>query len=279
MKIIKLDQISNAVIDLITHAASNLSEDVIKSLNNSLDIEISESGKSVLNKIIKNAEIAKSEDRPLCQDTGLAVFFVEIGSDIAIEGGTITEGINEGTRKGYEKGYLRKSTCDPLTRKNIGDNTPAIIHYEFTGGDKLKISYAAKGGGSENMSRIKMMKPSDGIQGIIDFAVETMEIAGPNPCPPNIIGIGIGGNFERSAIIAKKALFRNIGTINPDKELAQIEQTIYNKINKIGTGPMGFGGVCTALAVHIIKEPCHIASMPIAINIECHSHRHGSVVL
>lgn len=279
MKIIKLDQISNAVIDLITHAASNLSEDVIKSLNNSLDIEISESGKSVLNKIIKNAEIAKSEDRPLCQDTGLAVFFVEIGSDIAIEGGTITEGINEGTRKGYEKGYLRKSTCDPLTRKNIGDNTPAIIHYEFTGGDKLKISYAAKGGGSENMSRIKMMKPSDGIQGIIDFAVETMEIAGPNPCPPNIIGIGIGGNFERSAIIAKKALFRNIGTINPDKELAQIEQTIYNKINKIGTGPMGFGGVCTALAVHIIKEPCHIASMPVAINIECHSHRHGSVVL
>ena len=279
MKIIKLDQISNAVIDLITHAASNLSEDVIKSLNNSLDIEISESGKSVLNKIIKNAEIAKSEDRPLCQDTGLAVFFVEIGSDIAIEGGTITEGINEGTRKGYEKGYLRKSTCDPLTRKNIGDNTTAIIHYEFTGGDKLKISYAAKGGGSENMSRIKMMKPSDGIQGIIDFAVETMEIAGPNPCPPNIIGIGIGGNFERSAIIAKKALFRNIGTINPDKELAQIEQTIYNKINKIGTGPMGFGGVCTALAVHIIKEPCHIASMPVAINIEFHSHRHGSVVL
>jgi fumarate hydratase subunit alpha len=279
MKIIKLDQISNAVIDLITHVASNLSEDVIKSLNNSLDIEISESGKSVLNKIIKNAEIAKSEDRPLCQDTGLAVFFVEIGSDVAIEGGTITEGINEGTRKGYEKGYLRKSTCDPLTRKNMGDNTPAIIHYEFTGGDKLKISYAAKGGGSENMSRIKMMKPSDGIQGIIDFAVETMEIAGPNPCPPNIIGIGIGGNFERSAIIAKKALFRNIGTINPDKELAQIEQTIYNKINNIGTGPMGFGGVCTALAVHIIKEPCHIASMPVAINIECHSHRHGSVVL
>ncbi len=279
MKIIKLDQISNVVIDLITHAASNLSEDVVKSLTNSLDIEISESGKSVLNKIIKNAEIAKSEDRPLCQDTGLAVFFVEIGSDVVIEGGTITEGINAGTRKGYEKGYLRKSTCDPLTRKNMGDNTPAIIHYEFTAGDKLKISYAAKGGGSENMSRIKMMKPSDGIQGIIDFAVETMEIAGPNPCPPNIIGIGIGGNFERSAIIAKKALFRNIGTINPDKELAQIEQTIYNKINNIGTGPMGFGGVCTALAVHIIKEPCHIASMPVAINIECHSHRHGSVVL
>ena len=279
MKIIKLDQISNAVIDLITHAASNLSEDVIKSLNNSLDIEISESGKSVLNKIIKNAEIAKSEDRPLCQDTGLAVFFVEIGSDIAIEGGTITEGINEGTRKGYEKGYLRKSTCDPLTRKNIGDNTPAIIHYEFVSGDKLKISYAAKGGGSENMSRIKMMKPSDGIKGIIDFAVETMEIAGPNPCPPNIIGIGIGGNFERSAVIAKKALFRNIGTINPDKELAEIEKTIYKKVNNIGTGPMGFGGVCTVLAVHIIKEPCHIASMPAAVNIECHSHRHGEIIL
>jgi fumarate hydratase subunit alpha len=279
MKIITYDQISNAVIDLITHAASNLPEDVAESLGNSLNIEISESGKSVLNKIIKNAEIAKNENKPLCQDTGLAVFFVEIGSDVKIEGGTITESINEGTRRGYEVGYLRKSTCDPLTRKNIGDNTPAIIHYEFVSGDKLKILYAAKGGGSENMSRIKMMKPSDGIKGIIDFAVETMEIAGPNPCPPNIIGIGIGGNFERSAVIAKKALFRNIGTINHDKELAEIEKTIYKKVNNIGTGPMGFGGVCTVLAVHIIKEPYHIASMPVAVNIECHSHRHTEIIL
>jgi fumarate hydratase subunit alpha len=279
MKIITYNQISNAVIDLIIHAASNLPEDVAESLGNSLNIEISESGKSVLNKIIKNAEIAKNENKPLCQDTGLAVFFVEIGRDVKIEGGTITESINEGTRRGYEDGYLRKSTCDPLTRKNIGDNTPAIIHYEFVSGDKLKILYAAKGGGSENMSRIKMMKPSDGIKGIIDFAVETMEIAGPNPCPPNIIGIGIGGNFERSAVIAKKALFRNIGTINPDKELAEIEKTIYKKVNNIGTGPMGFGGVCTVLAVHIIKEPCHIASMPVAVNIECHSHRHGEIIL
>ncbi|MHB1664684.1 MAG: fumarate hydratase [bacterium] len=279
MKIITYNQISNAVIDLILHAASNLPEDVAESLNNSLNIEISESGKSVLNKIIKNAEIAKNENKPLCQDTGLAVFFVEIGIDVRIEGGTITESINEGTRRGYEDGYLRKSTCDPLTRKNIGDNTPAIIHYEFVSGDKLKILYAAKGGGSENMSRIKMMKPSDGIMGIIDFAVETMEIAGPNPCPPNIIGIGIGGNFERSAVIAKKALFRNIGTTNPDKELAEIEKTIYKKVNNIGTGPMGFGGICTVLAVHIIKEPCHIASMPVAVNIECHSHRHGEIIL
>jgi fumarate hydratase subunit alpha len=279
MKIITYNQISNAVIDLIMYAASNLPEDVAESLGNSLNIEISESGKSVLNKIIKNAEIAKNENKPLCQDTGLAVFFVEIGRDVKIEGGTITESINEGTRRGYEDGYLRKSTCDPLTRKNIGDNTPAIIHYEFVSGDKLKILYAAKGGGSENMSRIKMMKPSDGIKGIIDFAVETMEIAGPNPCPPNIIGIGIGGNFERSAVIAKKALFRNIGTINPDKELAEIEKTIYKKVNNIGTGPMGFGGVCTVLAVHIIKEPCHIASMPVAVNIECHSHRHGEIIL
>ncbi|MHB8281378.1 MAG: fumarate hydratase [bacterium] len=279
MKIITYNQISNAVIDLILHAASNLPEDVAESLSNSLNIEISESGKSVLNKIIKNAEIAKNENKPLCQDTGLAVFFVEIGCDVRIEGGTITESINEGTRRGYEDGYLRKSTCDPLTRKNIGDNTPAIIHYEFVSGDKLKILYAAKGGGSENMSRIKMMKPSDGIMGIIDFAVETMEIAGPNPCPPNIIGIGIGGNFERSAVIAKKALFRNIGTTNPDKELAEIEKTIYKKVNNIGTGPMGFGGICTVLAVHIIKEPCHIASMPVAVNIECHSHRHGEIIL
>jgi fumarate hydratase subunit alpha len=279
VKIISSDEISNAVIFLIINASSNLPDDTYNALKHAHEIEISESGKNVLKQILLNADIAKKENKPLCQDTGLAVFFIEIGKDIRVEGADLTACINEGTRKGYLEGYLRKSTCDPLSRKNIGDNTPAIIHYEFTKGDSLKISYAAKGGGSENMSRIKMMKPSDGKDGIIDFITETMELAGPNPCPPNIIGVGIGGNFERSALLAKKALFRKIGEPNPDKELDEIEKTALKNINNIGTGPMGFGGICTALAVHIIKEPCHIASLPVAVNVECHSHRHGEIIL
>jgi len=215
----------------------------------------------------------------LCQDTGLAVFFVEVGVDIAVKDMNLTEAINVGTRLGYSEGFLRKSTCDPLTRQNIGDNTPAIIHYDITNGDTLKIMYAAKGGGSENMSKLKMMRPSDGKDGIIDFIVETVRDAGPNPCPPNIIGVGIGGNFERSAILSKKSLFRRLGEKNSDKGLDEMENIILGKINNIGTGPMGFGGICTALGVHIIKEPCHIASLPVAVNIECHSHKHGEVII
>ncbi len=279
MKIISSETISNAVRYLIINSSVNLADDTYKSLEAALKLEISDAGKNALEQILLNAEIAKMENKPLCQDTGLAVFFIEIGKDIIVEGVNLTESINEGTKRGYLDGYLRKSTCDPFTRKNLGDNTPAIIHYEFTDGDKLKISYAAKGGGSENMSKIKMMKPAEGKAGIIDFVVETMEIAGPNPCPPNVVGIGIGGNFEKAAILAKKALFRKIGEPNPDEELAEMEKTLFKKINNIGTGPMGFGGICTTLAVHIIKHPCHIASLPVAVNIECHSHRHGEIIL
>ncbi len=279
MRAIESEEISNAVKNLIINSSVNLPEDTYKSLKLALAEEISEQGKTVLNKILLNAEIAKTELKPLCQDTGLAVFFVEIGKGVSIRGKNFTDAINQGTRLGYAEGFLRKSTCDPLSRKNIGDNTPAVIHYDFTDGDKIKIMYAAKGGGSENMSGLKMMRPSDGKDGIIDFAVETMRSAGPNPCPPNIVGIGIGGNFERSAVLAKKSLFRKLGEINGDPELAEMEKIIFEKINNIGTGPMGFGGICTVIGVHITKEPCHIASLPVAVNIECHSHRHSEVII
>ena len=279
MRVVTAEEISNAVKNLIINSSVNLPEDTYLSLKHGFEKEISDSGKSVLSRILLNAEIAKTELKPLCRDTGLAVFFIEIGKDVAVSGKNLTDAINEGTRAGYSDGFLRKSTCDPISRKNTGDNTPAIIHYDITDGDKIKIMYAAKGGGSENMSRLKMMRPSDGKEGVIDFVVETMKEAGPNPCPPNIIGVGIGGNFERSAIIAKKALFRKLGEKNVDPELAEMEKVMLEKINNIGTGPMGFGGICTALGVHIIKEPCHIASFPAAVNIECHSHRHSEIII
>ncbi len=279
MRFITSESISNAVKNLIISSSINLPEDTRNSLKLALEKEISESGKTVLSQILLNADIAKNENKPLCQDTGLAVFFVEIGADVTVKGKNLTDAINDGTRAGYSEGFLRKSTCDPFTRKNIGDNTPAIIHYDITDGDKLKIMYSAKGGGSENMSKIKMLRPSDGKDGIIDFVVETMRTAGPNPCPPNIVGIGIGGNFERSAILAKKSLFRELGSRNGDGELDEMERIIFEKVNNIGTGPMGFGGIYTALGIHIIKEPCHIASLPIAVNLGCHSYKHDEVVI
>lgn len=279
MRFITSESISNAVKKLIISSSINLPEDTRNSLKLALEKEISESGKTVLSQILLNADIAKNENKPLCQDTGLAVFFVEIGADVTVKGKNLTDAINDGTRAGYSEGFLRKSTCDPFTRKNIGDNTPAIIHYDITDGDKLKIMYSAKGGGSENMSKIKMLRPSDGKDGIIDFVVETMRAAGPNPCPPNIVGIGIGGNFERSAILAKKSLFRELGSRNGDGELDDMERIIFEKVNNIGTGPMGFGGIYTALGIHIIKEPCHIASLPVAVNLGCHSYKHDEVVI
>ncbi len=279
MRFIASSEISNAVKNLIINSSVNLPEDTYSGIQRALKKEISDTGKATLSQILLNADIAKTENKPLCQDTGLAVFFVEVGVDIAVKDMNLTEAINVGTRLGYSEGFLRKSTCDPLTRQNIGDNTPAIIHYDITNGDTLKIMYAAKGGGSENMSKLKMMRPSDGKDGIIDFIVETVMDAGPNPCPPNIIGVGIGGNFERSAILSKKSLFRRLGEKNSDKGLDEMENIILGKINNIGTGPMGFGGICTALGVHIIKEPCHIASLPVAVNIECHSHKHGEVII
>ncbi len=232
----------------------------------------------MLDQIIENAEIALKEDAPMCQDTGIAVFFVEIGRNAVIDG-SLEDAINEGVRQGYKDGYLRKSVCHPLTRKNTGDNTPAVLHMNIVEGDRLKITIAPKGAGSENMSRLVMLKPSQGLPAIKDFVINVVKEAGGNPCPPIILGIGIGGNFEKSAILAKEALLREIGTPNPDKELDGLERELLEKINNLGIGPMGFGGRTTAVAVHIRTAPCHIASLPVAVNIQCHAARHKEVVI
>jgi len=255
-----------------------LGEDVIKGLQRALVDEESPLGKEVLNQLIENARIAREEKIPLCQDTGLTVFFVERGEEVFIDGGSLADAINQGVRMGYGEGYLRKSVCHPFTRKNTGDNTPAIIHYELVAGDKLKISFCAKGGGSENMSRATMLKPSDGLAGVEDFVVNRVWEAQANPCPPIIVGVGVGGTMERAAILAKKSLLRPIGEESGDAELAEVEKRLLQKINNLGIGPAGLGGRTTALDVHIIIEPCHIASLPVAVNINCHSSRHGEIL-
>jgi fumarate hydratase subunit alpha len=256
-----------------------LGEDVIKSLQRALDQEESPLGREILNQLIENARIAREEKIPLCQDTGLAVVFVERGEEVFIDGGSLVDAINQGVRMGYEEGYLRKSVCHPFTRKNTGDNTPAIIHYDLAPGDRLTITFCAKGGGSENMSRATMLKPSDGLAGIEDFVVNRVWEAQANPCPPIIVGVGIGGTMERAALLAKKSLLKPLGEENSDPELAEVEKRLLQKINNLGIGPAGLGGRTTALAVHIIMEPCHIASLPVAVNLNCHSSRHGEILL
>jgi fumarate hydratase subunit alpha len=215
---------------------------------------------------------------PLCQDTGLAVLFVEMGEDCRVEGG-LRAAIDEGVRKGYKDGYLRKSACDPFTRKNTGDNTPAIIHIDLVPGDRLKIAFMAKGGGSENMSRVTFLSPAQGWPGIKDFVVRRVAEAGPNPCPPTVIGVGIGGNAELSAIIAKKALLRELDDVHPDPDIAAKERELLDAINELGIGPMGLGGKTTSLGVKIAVAPCHLASLPLAVNVQCHSSRHREVIL
>lgn len=260
--------------------AYNLPKDVGDALRAAAEKEESPLGREVLERIIENSEIAAKEGKPICQDTGLAVFFVEYGADICIEHGSLTDAINEGVRRGYRDGYLRKSVVkSPLDRVNTGDNTPAIIHIEETPGDKLVINMMAKGGGCENMSRHAMLWPGDGEEGIKHFVVDSVEKAGANPCPPIIVGVGIGGDFEISAMLSKKALLRKLGSENPDPALAGMEKEILLRINQLGIGPQGFGGTTTALGVHIISHPCHIASLPVAVNIECHAHRHAKVIL
>lgn len=234
----------------------------------------------MLDKIIINSDIASKENMPMCQDTGMAVIFVELGQDIHIVGGGLKEAINEGVRQGYSEGYLRKSVVkDPLTRVNTGDNTPAVIHIDVVDGDELKITIAPKGFGSENMSRIKMLKPSDGVEGVKEFVLETVKIAGPNPCPPIIVGVGIGGTFEKAAELSKKALLRSIEERNKDTYYSDLEDELISKINKLGIGPQGFGGKTTALGVNIETYPTHIAGLPVAVNISCHATRHAEIIL
>jgi fumarate hydratase subunit alpha len=256
-----------------------LGEDVLAGFRRARDQEDSPIGREILDQLIENARIAREEKIPLCQDTGLAVFFVELGDKVIIEGGLLSEAINEGVREGYQDGFLRKSSCHPLTRKNTGDNTPAIIHWEVVSGDQLKITFCAKGGGSENMSRATMLKPSDGLAGIEDFVVNRVWESQANPCPPIIVGVGIGGTMERAAILAKKSLLRPIGEESGDAELAEVEKRLLQKINNLGIGPAGLGGRTTALDVHITMEPCHIASLPVAVNLNCHSSRHVEILL
>jgi len=281
MKTIIFKDIARHTAELCIKANTELPGDVLSSLEASLRKEKNELARSILATCIKNAEIAKEEKTALCQDTGFAVFFVEIGDNVRIAGGTLYEAINEGVAKGYADGYLRKSIVkDPLyDRINTSDNTPAVIHIDLVPGDMLKITLAPKGGGSENMSALTMLKPSDGEQGVIDFVVNTVVKAGANPCPPSIVGVGIGGTVEKCALLSKKALLRPVEEPNPDKRYARLEAKILKKINSSGIGPQGLGGVTTALAVHVETFPCHIASLPVAVNLNCHAARHVSVTL
>ena len=276
---ISTKEIIKVVRDLCIDANYDLGDDVLLAFNQAIEKEDSGTGREVLKELIENARIAREEKVPICQDCGLAVVFIEIGQDVHITGDDFKEAINEGVRQGYMEGYLRTSACHPITRKNTGDNTPAILHLQIVPGDKMKIIFAPKGGGSENMSRVDMLTPAVGIEGIKDFVVKRLKESGSNPCPPTIIGIGVGGTFERSAILAKKALLRNIGDRNPDLELAKIEGEILASINKLGIGPMGYGGDTTSLDVFLEIEPCHIASLPVAVNIQCHAARHKEAVI
>jgi len=279
MKEIKADRIALAVEKLAFDAAYHLGEDVMRALEKGLEEETSPTGREVLGLLIENARIAAEERFPMCQDTGLAVIFVEMGQDTRITGGDLNDAIQKGVRRGYEKGYLRKSVCHPFSRKNSGDNTPAIVHVRVVPGDRIRLIFAAKGGGSENMSRVMMLKPSDGMHGVIEYVVKRVKESGANPCPPIIVGVGIGGTYEKSALIAKEALLRPLGDPNPDPELAGMEEVILGRINELGIGPGGFGGRVTCLAVHVEMHPCHIASLPVGVNIDCHAHRHKETVL
>jgi fumarate hydratase subunit alpha len=279
MKTILVGDITLAVKKLCMEACTILGDDVLQALERAHASEESPVGREILGRIIENAHIAKTENLPLCQDTGMAVIFLEIGQDVHIEGGSLTEAIHEGVRLGYRDGHLRKSILHPITRANTGDNTPAVIHTEIVPGDSFKITMAPKGFGSENMSRVVMFPPSAGIDGVKEFIVQRVEESGGNPCPPIVVGVGLGGTFERAALLAKKALLRPLGTINPDSLLAELEADLLNRINSLGIGPMGLGGRTTALAVHVNAYPTHIASIPCAVNIQCHSSRHREIEL
>jgi len=279
MREVSAAAITKAVKELFIDANINLGEDVLAALHRALEQEESPQGKEILNELIENARIAAEEGIPICQDTGLAVVFVEMGQDVHVVDGDFTEAINEGVRQGYREGYLRKSACHPFTRANTGDNTPAIVHIDIVPGDTIKIIAAPKGGGSENMSRVMMLTPSVGMEGVKEFIVQRVRESGANPCPPIIVGAGIGGTFEQAALIAKKALLRPLGSTNPDPELAAMEADLLTRINNLGIGPQGYGGRTTALAVHVNMIPCHIASLSLAVNIQCHAQRHKETVI
>ena len=280
MRQINTEQITDTIEKLCIDANYNLGDDLISSLRGALEKEESPLGREVITQLLENAEIGKQEQVPVCQDTGFAIIFIEIGQDIMLTGGNLRDAVNEGVRRGYKNGLLRKSIVkNPIDRINTGDNTPAVIHTDIVPGDKLKITFDAKGGGCENMSRSAMLTPAQGREGVINFVVETVKTAGANPCPPIIVGVGLGGTFDYSTLLAKKAILRPVGSYNKDDTIAKLEIELLDKINKLGIGPQGLGGRITALAVQVETFPCHIASLPVAVNIECHSHRTKTVMI
>ncbi len=279
MREISAQRVTEVVSQLFMEANTDLGEDVLRALQKAREQEESPAAREVLEEILENARIAKEEQVPMCQDTGLAVVFVELGQDVHLTGGYLYEAIQEGVRRGYKQGYLRKSACHPFSRINTGDNTPAIIHLDLVPGDRLRILAVPKGGGSENMSRVMMLTPSVGKAGIMDYVVERVKESSSNPCPPVIVGVGIGGTFEKAAILAKRALLRPLGSPNPDPELNQMESELLKRINDLGIGPQGYGGRTTALGVFIEMVPCHIASLPVAVNLQCHASRHKEAII
>ena len=280
MKTINVNEIIKTVKELSIEANYYLTNDVKEAIEKAEKNEKWPIANNILNKILENSQIASAEKMPICQDTGMACVFIDIGQDVHITGGSLEEAINEGVRQGYAEGFLRKSVVkDPLHRVNTNDNTPALIYYNMVPGDKVKITVAPKGFGSENMSRIAMLKPSDGLEGVKNFVLETVRMAGPNPCPPIVIGIGIGGSFDKAAYLAKKALIRPVNENNTDEFYGNLEKELLEEVNKIGIGPQGFGGKTTALALNIETYPTHIAGLPVAVNINCHATRHKERVL
>lgn len=279
MRVLDLNQVTEKVYEMLLDACTNIPCNVLESLKEALGKEESPLGKEVISKIIENDLLAREKNLPICQDTGVVVCFVELGSQVVFDG-DIYEAINEGVRRAYVNGYLRKSVVGhPLVRVNTKDNTPAIVHVKLVPGDKVKIHVAPKGGGSENMSLVKMLIPADGIEGIKKVVLDAVEKGGGKPCPPIIVGVGIGGNLEKSALLAKEALFREIDDHSEDEACRKLEQELLEEINKLGVGPMGFGGRVTCLAVKVNAYPCHIASLPVAVNIQCHAARHKSCEL
>ncbi len=280
MRTINTQEITDAVADMCMKANYDLPEDITQGLRDGLGSEESPAGQAVLQQILKNEEIARTERSPLCQDTGTTCVYLDIGQEVALEGQPLREAVDEGVRRGYQDGYLRKSIVgDPLERVNTKDNTPAMLHVDIVPGDKIHIDVMTKGGGCENMSALAMLKPSDGRQGVIDFVVNRVRNAGGNPCPPLVLGVGVGGAFDVVAAIAKRALLRGVGNPNPKKHLADLEQDLFKACNDTGVGPMGLGGRTTVLSVNVEAYPTHIASMPVALSVNCHSSRYKSVVI
>ncbi|MCL2337113.1 MAG: fumarate hydratase [Firmicutes bacterium] len=280
IKTITVETISEAVANLCQESNYYLGPDMLEAFQEAFACELSPTGKEIIQQLLSNAQIAAAEKVPICQDTGFTVVFIELGQDVHITGGLLEDAVNEGVRRGYTTGYLRKSIVGhPLERVNTGDNTPAVLHVKLVRGEQMKIIVAPKGGGSENMSAVKMLKPAEGVAGVKKFILDVVSIAGPNPCPPIVVGVGIGGTMEKAALLAKEALLRPVGTPSPKSEIASLEREILQEVNGLGIGPQGLGGLYTALAVQVEIYPAHIASLPVAVNISCHANRHREVIL